>query len=275
MKIPKSVLYIGKFLEFLSPRLAALYAAKLFATPFKHKIPKRELEMDQKSSQQILRVPAINKEIVVYQCGNSDKKVLLVHGWSGRGTQLFKIADELLQNGYSTLSFDAPAHGKSAGNTTLLPEFVATILEIQKQYGPIEFAIGHSLGSMSILRALTEGLIVKKAVIIGSGDVIQDIIDDFLRKLKLSKKVGLLMKKHFEKKSGTSMEQLSSYVSAKQITLPVLILHDKNDDDVPFSCSINIQKHLKGSELVLTTNLGHRKILGEKTVIDKIINYLK
>ena len=274
MKIPPFIIYFGKFLEFLSPYLASIYAAKLFSTPFKHKIPKRELEMDLKSIQQKLIVPKINKEIVVYTYGNSKKRVLLVHGWSGRGTQLFKIADELLKNGFSTISFDAPAHGKSHGKTTLLPEFVASILELQQQFGPFEFAVGHSLGSMSILKALTENLIVKKAVIIGSGDVIQDIIDDFLHKLNLSKKVGLLMKNRFEKKSGTSMERLSSYISATKITIPVLIIHDENDDDVPVGCAINIHKHLKGSELLLTKKLGHRKILGDKKVIEKIINFL-
>ena len=210
----------------------------------------------------------------MYQYGIFEKRVLLVHGWSGRGTQLFKIADELIKNGYSTVSFDAPAHGKSPGNKTLLPEFVASILELDKQYGPFEFAIGHSLGSMSILKAITEGLKVKKAVIIGSGDIIQDIIDSFLEKLKLSKKVGELMKIYFEKKSGTAMESLSSYISAQQVTVPVLILHDEKDLDINISCAHNIHKHLKGSELVTTENLGHRKILGDKKVLEKIIHYL-
>jgi alpha-beta hydrolase superfamily lysophospholipase len=53
------------------------------------------------------------------------KKILLVHGWSGRGTQLFKIADELLKQGYSTISFDAPAHGKSPGKTIMV-DFITT-----------------------------------------------------------------------------------------------------------------------------------------------------
>jgi esterase/lipase len=53
----------------------------------------------------------------VYQYGQSDKKVLLVHGWSGRGTQLVKIADALLKSGYSTISFDAlESHLKSDYN---------------------------------------------------------------------------------------------------------------------------------------------------------------
>jgi pimeloyl-ACP methyl ester carboxylesterase len=112
-KIPKIIIVIAQFLQAFSKKLTTLYAAKLFTTPIRHKMPKRELAMDQNSSQHILHVPAINKEIMVYEYGKSDKKVLLVHGWSGRGTQLVKIADALLEQGFMVYSFDAPAHGKS------------------------------------------------------------------------------------------------------------------------------------------------------------------
>jgi hypothetical protein len=112
LPIPKIIVRTGQFLNLISTKAVVLYAAKLFTTPIKHKIPKRELEMDTNSNQQLIKVPSIEKSIMVYQYGNSDKKVLLVHGWSGRGTQLFKIADALLKEGYATISFDAPAHGK-------------------------------------------------------------------------------------------------------------------------------------------------------------------
>jgi hypothetical protein len=42
------------------------------------------------------------------------KRKIIIRSWDGRGTQLVKIADELLKSGYST-GFDAPAH-KSPGN---------------------------------------------------------------------------------------------------------------------------------------------------------------
>ena len=144
--------------------------------------------MDNESIKNEVKIPAINKSILTYEYGKSDKKILLVHGWSGRGTQLFKIADELLQNGYSTISFDAPAHGKSEGKMTIMSEFIASILELEKQYGPFEIAVGHSLGGMSVLNAIKDGLQVKKAIVIGSGDVVQDILDEFIFKLGLKQK---------------------------------------------------------------------------------------
>ena len=274
IEIPKAILLTAKFLQAVSPSLTTKFAAKLFTTPIRHKLPKRELHMERESVQKSILVPEIQKEIVVYEYGKSNKKVLLVHGWSGRGTQLVKIADELLKMGYMTISFDAPAHGKSKGNSSIMIEFIASILEIEKQYGPFEFAIGHSLGGMSVLNAIKQNLQVKKAVIIGSGDIIQDIIDDFICKLQLRPEYGIKLRNHFEAKFGGKMDDYSAYKAAEKTEIPVLVIHDKDDDDVSVKAAYNIQKHLKQSEIMITEGLGHRKILGDEAVIQKITAFL-
>ena len=274
IEIPKAILFIAKFLQAVSPSLTTKFAAKLFTTPIRHKLPKRELHMERESVQKSIVVTEIQKEIVVYEYGKSNKKILLVHGWSGRGTQLVKIADELLKLGYMTISFDAPAHGKSKGNSSIMIEFIASILEIEKQYGPFEFAVGHSLGGMSVLNAIKQNLQVKKAVIIGSGDIIQDIIDDFIHKLQLRPEFGIKLRDHFEAKFGGKMDDYSAYKAAEKTEIPVLVIHDKDDDDVSVKAAYNIQKHLKQSEIMITEGLGHRKILGDETVIQKIREFI-
>jgi len=273
LKIPKIILISGKFLSFISTKLVVRFAAQLFTTPIKYKIPKRELEMDSKSKQQIIQIPNINKEIVVYHFGESPKKILLVHGWSGRGTQLVKFAEEFVKVGYSTISFDAPAHGKSSGKTTLMPEFIASILEIDNQFGPFEAAIGHSLGGMSLLNAIKKGLKLNRLVIIGSGDVVQDIINDFVQKLELDPKLNDLLRIHFENKHQVAMDSFSSYHAAQKIDIPVLVVHDEDDDEVPVRCAHHIHQNLKNGALMITQHLGHRKILGDAKVIQKTINF--
>jgi pimeloyl-ACP methyl ester carboxylesterase len=275
LKIPKIILLTSKLISFISPKLITLFAAKLFTTPIKHKIPKRELDMDRNSIQKLIPVPAINKEVVLYQYGKSKKKILLVHGWSGRGTQLFKIADELLKAGYSTVSFDAPAHGKSPGKDTIMVDFIATILEIDRQFGPFEAAIGHSLGGMSVLNAIKKGLKVNHAVVIGSGDIVEDIMDDFVAKLGLKPTVSTLLRLHFEKKYGEKMNSYSAFLAAKETTIPVLVIHDNNDPEVPVKAGIHIHEYLKNGELLLTDGLGHRKILGNPKVIERTVQFIQ
>lgn len=275
LRIPKPILITAKILEITSPKMAAKFAMKLFTAPIKFKLPKRETEMDRLSRQEMVLIPAIDKTINVYHYGDSSKKVLLVHGWSGRGTQLHSIADKLLKNGYSTISFDAPAHGKSPGKSSDMTEFIASILELEKKYGPFEFAIGHSLGAMSVLNSIKRGLNVKKAVLIGSGDIIKDIMDDFANKLGMNNATGNLMIRLFEKKFGQTINSYSAYISAQNVTVPVLMFHDEDDADVPVSAAHHIHKHLANSELVITQGLGHRKILGDSKVIKKIVQFLE
>ena len=277
LKIPKIIVLSGKVIAFLSTKWAVIYASKLFITPIKHKIPKREIEMDEKSIQQLITIPAIDRKVNVYEYGLSDtgKKVLLVHGWSGRGTQLCKIADELIKLGYVTVSFDAPAHGKSPGNSTIMVDFIASIIEIDKQFGPFEAVIGHSLGGMSVMNAIKQGLTTDKAVIIGSGDIVQDITDDFVAKLGLKPIISKLLCHRFEQKYGGKMNDYSAYKAAETTLIPTLVIHDKNDPEVPVKAGINIRQHLKNGELMLTEKLGHRKILADHQVIEKIINFIK
>lgn len=274
-KVPILILLTGKILSAISLKLATLFAARLFTKPLKHKIPKREYEMDANSRQHTLPIPELNKSVVVYEYGESPKKVLLSHGWSGRGTQLVKIADALVAAGYSTVSFDAPAHGKSPGRHTLMPEFIATILELEKQYGPFEAAVGHSLGGMSLLNAMRLGLKVNHLAIIGSGDIVEDIINDFVAKLELDPRISDLLREHFEKQSGKTMQSYSAYLSAEQIVIPVLVIHDNDDDEVPAKAGIHIHKYLKQGELMITKGLGHRKILGDAAVIEKVVEFIQ
>jgi hypothetical protein len=51
-------------------------------------------------------------------------------------------------------------------------------------------------------------------------------------------------------------------------------MHDKKDDDVSVKAAYDIHEHLKGSELAITEGLGHRKILGDEAVIQKIKEFI-
>ncbi|GLB50250.1 alpha/beta fold hydrolase [Neptunitalea lumnitzerae] len=275
IQIPTQFIYLGKALQFVSKKLAAFYAGSLFMTPIKFKMPKREFHMDKESVQTPLFIPSLQKEIVVYTYGNSDKKILLSHGWCGRGTQLYKIADALLKEGYTTISFDAPAHGKSAGKKSNMKEFIEVILEMEKQYGPFEAAVGHSLGGMALLNAYKQPKSIKKLVTVGSGNVIDDIIKDFIKQMKMQPVVGKLMKKRIETRINETMNDFSSYIAAKEIDIPVLVIHDEDDVDVPVTAAYQIKEQLTNGSIYITKGLGHRKILGNDTVIEKIVNHIK
>jgi len=273
-KIPVSIIAISKILQFIAPPLAILYAIKLFRTPIRFKTPARENMMAESAQKKMVLIPELNKEVMVYSYGYSKRKVLLIHGWSGRGTQLFKIADKLLENGFMTISFDAPAHGKSTGKTTMMNEFVKTALFLEKEFGPFEIAIGHSLGGMTVLNAIKQKLNIQKAIVIGSGDVISDIIKEFVAKIQLKPKMVDKIKQHFYRKFGEDIDNYSAYIAAKSVKIPTLVLHDTEDVEVPVSCAHHIRQNLEQGEILITNGLGHSRILKDTKVITRIVEFI-
>jgi pimeloyl-ACP methyl ester carboxylesterase len=247
----------------------------LFRIPIKYKTPQREKMMAKSTQKKRVYIPELKKEIMVYTYGYSKRKVLLIHGWSGRGTQLYAIADKLLENGFMTISFDAPAHGKSTGKTTMMTEFITAAKFLEKEFGPFEIGIGHSLGGMAILNGYKQALKFNKVVIIGAGDTITDIITVFINKLELNLKLVEKIKQHFNKKFNENIDDYSGSVAAKEVIIPTLIIHDTEDKEVPVSCAYNIRQNLKHGELLITNGLGHTRILNDSFVLTRIIEFIK
>jgi pimeloyl-ACP methyl ester carboxylesterase len=274
LKIPKIIIYTVKTLSLISTKWVTFFVATIFTRPIRHKMPKRELYMDANSVQTKISVAGIKEKIVVYQYGQSDKKILLVHGWSGRGTQLYKIADAFIAKGYAIVSFDAPAHGKSTGSTAIITKFIASVFEASKQFGPFEAAVGHSMGAMTLLNATKDGLNINKLAIIGSGDKIEAILDAFIGRLQLKPKIAKSLALYFENKFGQKLSNYAAHSAASKINIPVLVIHDKNDLEVPASCSLAIHQNLKSGTLLLTEKLGHRKILGNDKVISAVVDFI-
>lgn len=272
--IPKLVRYFAKFLEVISTRLASMFGIRLFVTPVNFPLPKREQYMLKSAQKKRLLINDINKEIEILSYGYSKKKILIVHGWSGRSTQLFAFADKLLENGYMIISFDGPAHGKSTGRTTMMPEFLKTIEKINTTFGPFEAAIGHSFGAISLYNAASNFLTIKALIAIGSGDKISDIISNFAKNLYLKEKSARKIQSGLEKKWMIHMDDFASSTVAKNIKIPVLVIHDKNDGDVPVSCAYRIRQNLEKGSLLITNGLGHTKILRNKEVVNKSVEFI-
>ena len=274
-EVPAHIIRTGKFLQFFSNSAAASYVMKLFGTPPKFKIPERELMMRESAKSELVLIPEIQKEVMVYVYGYSKTKILLTHGWSGRGTQLFDIADRLLENGMMVISFDAPAHGLSTGKSTDLLEYVAAINYINEIYGPFEAAIGHSFGGIALFDVQAKRPFIKKLITIGIASSINGIVDEFVKRLELKPVVATKLKGRMRSILKRDIETSSAAENAKKVSIPTLVLHDTQDVDVDVSSAYRIRQNLAKGELLVTNGLGHRRIFRDQQVISKIIDFIK
>ena len=258
----------------LSTSLATQLALYLFFRPQRFKRPVREQQMHENTLKTSCYVPIINKEIQVFRFAGKGPKVMLLHGWSGRGTQLYVFADEMRKLNAEVVTFDMPAHGQSKGSKTNIVELVACIKEVYTKYGPFDHAISHSMGSMALLRSLRDGISMKSVAIIGSGDKVRNVFYRFSEQLQFSDKVTEQMIQAVEKQFGMNLENYSASMSLEHLEIPLLIVHDKHDKETPFAYSKKLHEIASNSELLLTSGLGHHRILRDSKTVQRIVQFI-
>ena len=273
-QIPKLLKLLIYTISLVSSKTTTALLGYIFSRPLRHKPHEREKEFIDSTKKEIHLIPSINKRIKTYELEGSRKKVLLVHGWSGRGSQLSSIATECNKKGFFVVSFDAPAHGGSSSYTTNVPEFVEAINFLNTTKGPFDYAIGHSFGGASIFNYCRKYGGFEKIVVIGTQSKLSTYFKEFIKIMGLKQTYSKKIMTLFENRVGEKILDYDPESFVRNISSKTLIVHCLDDNYVSFNSALTLRKELENSELYKTTGLGHRKILGDKKVINRLIEFL-
>src|SRR2546422_6504876 len=134
----------NRALSALAPALAARLAERLFLTPPLTRRPAAEIDLLATARARPMHVGARRIETWVWGSG---PRVLLVHGWGGRGAQLGALVGPLVARGFSVVTFDAPGHGASDSGLVTIPEMIGAIRAVAASRGPLAGLIAHSVGA--------------------------------------------------------------------------------------------------------------------------------
>jgi pimeloyl-ACP methyl ester carboxylesterase len=206
--------------------------------------------------------------------------VMLVHGWGGYGLQLGEFINPLLAAGYRVLAFDAPAHGSTEGVQTNGFELAQTITAVADYYSTnffqsINGIIAHSLGATSTTLALNQGLKANKVVYLGAICWLSNALTVFAKRARLTTEVEVALRHFCLEKFGQDMWlRYAVDQTARNLTVPVALFHDRRDRDAAFEESVAIAQVWKGAQLIETAGLGHRRILRDETVIQQTIDFI-
>ncbi|MCH7880733.1 MAG: alpha/beta hydrolase [Proteobacteria bacterium] len=208
--------------------------------------------------------------------GTGHRRVLLVHGWSGRSTQFVEIIKALNFAGYHVHAIDFPAHGSSEGRTTNLYEMAEALEIFAESLGMLDAVVTHSLGGPVAALALRDNPIAKKMICISPPASMDRLFQHFVDLLSIPDKVTThilsLAKQEFGKEI---MRDLSLIENIKSLLCPGLIIHDEDDQDVSIADALELAQHWPQAELLKTTGLGHRRILRDPQVIDKLLEFIQ
>lgn len=258
---------------FISPKLTGCAAYKLWLTPQRFKTPQSEQKAQ--NSAVIGYHKINNKNIATYQWGQTGPMVLLIHGWSGRGTQLGTFAEPLVESGFRVLSFDAPSHGNSTGKQTTIYEIADTILALNKIYGPFESVITHSFGGPCLAIAMKKGLTTSRVVNISPPAETAGLVNKFATALSISSNVENELMRCIEKKFGKDVWFDSSMQNnIAELDVHALVIHDVDDVDVPWHEGQKIAQAWNKVRFVKTSKLGHRRILRDPETIKTTVDFL-
>jgi pimeloyl-ACP methyl ester carboxylesterase len=77
-----------------------------------------------------------------------------------------------------------------------------------------------------------------------------------------------------EKQFGMNLESYSASMSLEHLEMPLLIVHDKHDKETPFAYSKDLHEIASNSELLLTSGLGHHRILRDSKTVQRIVQFI-
>ena len=215
-----------------------------------------------------------NDNIAVYAWGEGPV-VALVHGWGGRAVSMCSFIEPLLQQGFRIVSFDGPGHGDSEGNTCNVLRMSRCIRTLADREGGFVAAIGHSFGAGGINVALGHGLDLSRVVHIAP------LVNMVERFRQWSVAVGLtpegfreLMARCDVSFGRGEVEAAAGDKIARLLDVPALVIHDPEDDEVPFAGAVRLVECWKGALLMEAPRLGHYRIVRSPVVVQSAVGFV-
>lgn len=255
----------------LAPAAAARRAERLFLTPPRPRRPAAEIPLLAIARARPVRLGSRRMEMWAWGSG---PPVLLVHGWGGRGAQLGAFVSPLVAHGFSVVTFDGPGHGASDAGQVTIPELVSAIRAVAGEHGPLSGLVAHSGGAVASARALHEGLETGAAVFVGPLARLFGAAVDFTERLGFSRDVGARMRQRIEARVGAPWSAFDVAALAPALNVPLLVVHDHDDAEVPWQDGALIARAWPGAEFLMTDGLGHRRILKSPDVIAAAVAFI-
>jgi len=256
----------NRVLGAIAPRFTASIARKMLMTPTAFRPRAEETDVLRRAEPVTFRFG-----LAGLRWGQPDAPiVLMLHGWQGRATQFHAFIDPLLAGGRQVISLDAPAHGRSPGVESNVFAFIEALLEASSDLRGVETVIGHSMGGAASLTALVQRHFAERAVTIGSPAALARVLDRFANVLALPAPAKQAFFEIVDRHVGTPARELDMAHLGSALHIPGLVVHDRDDDSVPYSEAEALIRGWSGARLMETRGLGHHRILRDPAVVEAV-----
>lgn len=236
--------------------------------------------------------------------GDSNKNLILLHGWGGSSASLAGLQDELSVLGYKVYNLDLPGFGQTPQPEEAFnqDQFIASIVDFI-QYNQINkpILIGHSFGGKTSIGLalkypeLIESIVLinasgikprnslKRALFIIPAKLLGALFSlPILNKIKpLARKIfykGLVREQDYLKASKVMQDSMKNVLKINydeqlaQISVPVLLVWGEKDTYTPLWNGQKFAKLIPGAKLQVVRDATHNLPIKQPKLVAQYIN---
>jgi pimeloyl-ACP methyl ester carboxylesterase len=204
--------------------------------------------------------------------------VVLAHGWGGHARQMLPLASTLAAAGWVPRIIEMPAHGRSGGLNSSLPQFARAldyvVSRLRERGEPVHALVGHSLGANAAAYAESRGLAVPRLVLLAPPASPRHYTRLFAQAFGLGEALRAGLQRRVEAREGIVMPQFEPGAVGPRIGSRTLVVHDRQDRINAFADGEAFGAAIAGAQLLATDGLGHRGVLKDDTVLRSIGEFL-
>ena len=259
----------------MAPGAASKVARNIFLKPPRHASPTRELWWATEAEEWAL--PFSTGKLAAWRWGWGGPKILLVHGWGGRGLQLGAFAQPLVEAGYEVVAYDAPGHGRSVGERSSLPELSSAVAEMVHHLGGVHAIVAHSAGAAAVTAALGRPgtpLPVERLVYVSPSVDMIDVTRRFARAVGFTEGIADRMRQGIERNYGVLFDDLQGLRIAPRMDRPLLVIHDRGDREIGVEEGHALARAWPRASFMATENLGHQRVLRDPAVVAQAVGFV-
>ncbi|HXU45536.1 MAG TPA: alpha/beta hydrolase [Thermoanaerobaculia bacterium] len=192
----------------------------------------------------------------------------------GHAGQFAGFVEPLVARGFRAVALDLPGHGSSRRSLSSLRHFATAIAHAGELFAPLAGLVAHSFGSAASTYAISRGLAARRAVFLAPPAGFETFLLRMRRGLGWSDEVERRFRRMSESWLRLKFDEAEPRFLAPAIDLPLLVVHDRGDDEVAFEEGEELARRWPGARLEATEGLGHHRPLREAAVIERAVGFL-
>ena len=261
----------------VAPRLSGRPASVLWFTPWR--LPQSERSRQREREWLRGAEPFEAAGLRGFAAGDGPL-VLLVHGWGGWASRLGALVRPLVESGHRVVGIDLPAHGSSPGRRSNPFEMSEALLEAAGSLGPLRAVVAHSFGGIVSLLAMDRGLKPESAVYLAPALRAEQIRTRFAELFRLPPRVMDALVRRINRQFGSDVwerldgRRIAERLAARDLDLPVLILHDPEDRDARYSDALAMSEILPAARLRSMPGAGHHRIVVDEQAVTATVEFV-